>query len=159
MKYLRLGPIVLAGILSASCAGAPPPHAKVASSEAAVRSAEELGARTVPQAGLYLELAQKELDQGKALMRDGKNREAAESLVKSQADAEVALALARESRTRTAAEQAKARVQALRQGTPGSAVGGGPAPTAPPAGPTPAPSTVPPPAPQPQPPQPAQPQP
>lgn len=126
MKYVGLGPIVIVGILSAGCVGAPAPHEKVASSEAAVKSAQEVGASNVPQASLYLELAQKELDQGKTLMREGKNREAAHVLEMAQADAEVALASARENRTRTAAQQAKARAQAMRSNIPGSAVGGGP---------------------------------
>ena len=43
-----------------------PAFTNAATSEAAVRSAKELGASNVPQAGIYLELAQKELNQGKA---------------------------------------------------------------------------------------------
>ena len=144
MKYLGLGPMALAGVLSASCASTPPPTEKAASSEAAVRTAEEIGARNVPQAGLYLDLAQKELDHGKALMRAGQNQEAASAFAMSQADADVALALARESRTRMAAQETKARAQALRQGIPGAAVGGGPTQPTPPVTPprTPAPAPV-----------------
>jgi uncharacterized protein YqfA (UPF0365 family) len=142
MKYVRLGTTVVVGILAASCVGAPPPHDKVASSEAAVRSAQELGGREVPQAGVYLELAQNELERGKALMRSGNNREAAAELDKARADAEVALALAKESKTRVAAQQAKARAQALRAGIPGSAIGGGPLQPAPPPSRTPAPTPV-----------------
>jgi hypothetical protein len=105
------------GIFAAGCVGAPPPHEELASSEAASNG---------PQAGVYLELAQKELEQGKTLMREGKNREAAVMLERAQVDAEVASAFARESRTRMAAQQAKARAQALRADFPSSAIGGGP---------------------------------
>jgi hypothetical protein len=143
MKYLRLGPMVVLGALSTSCASTPPPHEKAASSEAAVRTAEEVGARDVPQAGQYLDLAQKELDQGKALMRSGNNHDASLMFQKAQADAELALGLARENRTRVAAEQTKARAQALRQSIPGAAVGGGPVPSAPPVPRTPPPPVQP----------------
>jgi hypothetical protein len=103
--------------LAAGCVGAPPPHDEVPSSEAASNG---------PQAGVYLDLAQKELDQGKTLMQQGKNREAALMLERAQADAEVASAFAQESRTKIAAQQAKARAQALRADLPNSAIGGGP---------------------------------
>jgi hypothetical protein len=139
--------MALAGILSASCASTPAPREKAAASQTAVHAAEEVGARDVPQAGQYLDLAQKELDQGNALMRAGKNHEAASSFAMSQADAEVALALARESRTREAALQAKTRAQALRQQVQGSAVGGGPVQAVPPPTPAPAPKPAEPPAP------------
>ena len=142
MKNVRLGPMVLGGLLAASCVSAPAPYEKAASSEAAVRSAEEVGARDVPQAGLYLELAQKELEQGKALMRSGKNREAASALEMAQVDAEMALAVAREAKTRAAAQQAKARAQALRAGIPNSAIGGGPLQPVPPPSETPSPTPV-----------------
>jgi hypothetical protein len=138
--------MALAGVLSASCASTPAPREKAAASQTAVHAAEEVGARDVPQAGQYLDLAQKELDQGNALMRAGKNHEAASAFAMSQADAEVALALARESRTREAALQAKTRAQALRQQVQGSAVGGGPVQVVPPATPT-RPKPVQPPAP------------
>jgi hypothetical protein len=129
-----------------SCASTPAPTQKAASSEAAVRTADEVGARDVPQAGLYLDNAQKELEHGKALMRAGQNHDAAQAFSMSQADAEVALALARETRTRVAAQETKARAQALRQGMPGSAVGGGPTQPAPV---QPTPPAVQPPAPKP----------
>jgi hypothetical protein len=125
--------MVVLGALSTSCASTPPPQDKAISSETAVRTAEEVGAREVPQAGQYLDLAQKELDQGKALMRAGKNHDAALAFSRAQADADLSIALARESKTRVAAEQTKARAQALRQSIPGAAVGGGPTQPVPPA--------------------------
>jgi hypothetical protein len=140
MTYVRPGALAIVGLLAASCGGgSPPPHARVASSEAALRSAREVGAQQVPQANLYLDLAQNEFERGRALMKGGQNREADEMLQRAQADAELALATTREAQTRAAAEQTKARVQALRAGMPpGSAVGGGPTqgPTQPPTGPT-----------------------
>jgi len=134
VQYVRLRPVALMGMLWAGCISAPAPHEKAASSEAAVQSAEEVGAGDVPEAIVYLGRARKELDQGKALMRSGKNHEAAAALDMAQADAELALAVARESRTRTAAQQAKARAHALRAGiSSGNAIGGGPLQPPPPA--------------------------
>ena len=127
MKYVQLGTSVVMGMLAAACASAPVPQVTAVSSEAAVRTAEEVGARDVPQAAMYLQLAHDELDRGKALLQKGENRDAAMMLSRAQADAELALSLSREQKTRVAAQEAKARVQAVRSGAaPGSAVGGGP---------------------------------
>ena len=133
MKYVRFGTAVLAGILVAACASAPPPHDRAAAAEASVRSAQEAGAREVPQASLYLQLAQDQLEKGKALMQKGDNKEARAEFVRSQADAELASAMTSQNKSKTAAQQSKARAEALKSGAPGSAVGGGPSRVPPPA--------------------------
>jgi hypothetical protein len=112
-------------LFASACASTPAPHDKVASSAAAIRSADEVGAGGVPQASLYLQMARDEYEQGRTQMRNGDNHAATQSLMKSQADAELALAAAREAKTRASAQQAVARVQSLRAQT-GTAVGGGP---------------------------------
>ena len=101
-----------AGILG--CGGAAPPTEKVASTEAAIRGAQEVGAPAVPQAALHLKLAQEQLDKAKALMQDGNNKRADSVLMRAQADAELAVSLARESNTRTDAQQTVDQVRALR---------------------------------------------
>jgi hypothetical protein len=125
MRYVQLATSVAALVLASACASSPPPNDKVAASAAAIRGAGEVGAGDVPQAALYLQMARDEFEQGRALMRHGDNHEAAQMLMRSQADGELALALARESKTRASALQAIARVQALRT-QPNTAVGGGP---------------------------------
>jgi hypothetical protein len=50
MKHVGLGLLVPISILAAGCVGAPPPHDEVPSSEAASNG---------PQAGVYLDVAQK----------------------------------------------------------------------------------------------------
>jgi hypothetical protein len=112
-------------MLGAACASVPAPYDKLASSEAAVKSATDMGAKDVPQAANYLELAQNELDQGKGLIRKGENRDARNSLVKAQADADNAMGATRENKTRVAANEAKARLEAARSGQ-APAIGGGP---------------------------------
>ncbi|HEX9296946.1 MAG TPA: DUF4398 domain-containing protein [Polyangiaceae bacterium] len=132
MKYvhLRTGGLVsiLLAALASCAASVPPPHDQIAASEASLRAAQEVGARDLPEAALFVQLAQDGLERGKRYMRQGDNRDARWMLLRAQADAELALAMARESKTRAAAEQAKARVAALRMGVaPGTAIGGGPA--------------------------------
>jgi hypothetical protein len=105
-----------------ACASAPPPHEREASSEAAIRAAKEVGATQVPQASLHLKLAQEQLDKGKAQMKNGDNDEAAYTLLRAQADAELSLALARESKTRIDAQQVMDKVRALRGERPAAAV-------------------------------------
>jgi hypothetical protein len=141
MKMSRFGTAALMAILGTACASTfPAPYDKLATSEAAVKSATDMGAKDVPQAASYLEMAQNELDQGKGLIRKGDNRDARDALLKSQADADVATAAARENKTRVAANEAKSRLEAAKAGQ-APAIGGGPGapPPAPPA-PKPAPA-------------------
>jgi hypothetical protein len=95
----------IAAFCLVACGSTPAPHEKEASSQAAIRTAEELHAEQVPQAALHLKLAQEQFEKGKALMNDGDNGRATYMLMRAQADAELALALARENKTRTEAQQ------------------------------------------------------
>jgi len=97
------------------CASAAPPNEKLASSEAALRGAQEVGAQTVPKASLHLKLAQEQIAQAKALMSDGENELAGSVLDRAKSDAELALALARENETRSEAQKATEQVRALRE--------------------------------------------
>jgi hypothetical protein len=78
----------------AGCASAPVPNAKVASSEAAIRAAQETGSKNDPQAALHLKLAEEQLENAKGLIRGNDNKRASYVLMRSQADAELAIALA-----------------------------------------------------------------
>jgi len=97
----------------AACASVPPPHEREAASQASIRAATEVGAEQVPQASLHLKLAQEELDKGKSQMKDGDNQAASYTLLRAQADAELALALAHENKTRTDAQQIIDRARGL----------------------------------------------
>jgi hypothetical protein len=99
---------VVAGILGlvcSGCGGAPPPDQRLTESQAAVRAAQEVGAESVPQSALHLKLAQEQVDKSRRLMGDGDNEEADLTLQRAQADAELAIALAREETTRQQAKQ------------------------------------------------------
>ena len=103
MNRIGLG-VVLTSVGMGACASAPPPHERVATSEAAIRGAREVGSEQIPQAALHLKLAEEGVQKAKALMNDGDNRAASFALLRAQADAELALALARENKTRTDAQ-------------------------------------------------------
>ncbi len=117
MKRFLSG-IALGSLGLAACGSVPPPHEREASTTAAIRSAQEVGAEQVPQAALHLKLAQEQLDKGKALMNDGDNRRAEYILLRAQSDAELALAFARENKTRADAQALMERVRAARSGSP-----------------------------------------
>jgi hypothetical protein len=98
------------------CASYPAPQQHLADSVAAVRGAEEVGAAAQPQAALNLRLAQEEVTRAKGLLDDGKNEEADFMTLRAKADADLALALAREEAARTRAEQGESKAQAVERG-------------------------------------------
>jgi hypothetical protein len=99
---------------AAGCASFPPPNEKLVSAEAAVRGAREVGAPSVPQASLQLRLSEEQIAKAKALIADGDNERADLMLQRAQADAELALTLAREDQTRKEAQQLSAQVGQIR---------------------------------------------
>jgi hypothetical protein len=68
----------------------------MADAESAHRSAIELGASTQPAAELHVKLAEEQMAQAKAKITDGDNKTADSLLIRSKADSELALALAKE---------------------------------------------------------------
>src|SRR5262249_21811090 len=91
MKRIGFGVVLIRGGVGV-WASTPPPYERVASSEAAIRGAREVGSEQVPQAALHLKLAEEEVQKAKALIRDGDNEAASFVLLRAQADAELALA-------------------------------------------------------------------
>jgi len=89
---------------------------KQANTAAAVRAAQEVGAQTNPQAALHLKLAQEQLDQAKQLIADGDNQRAEFVLLRANSDAELAVALARESSARAEAQTVQEQLRALKAG-------------------------------------------
>lgn len=82
--------------LFAGCGSYPPPTERMTTAEAAIRGAEEVGATNVPQAALYMKLAQEQTEKAKRLMQDGYNERAELELKRAQADAELAISIAKE---------------------------------------------------------------
>jgi hypothetical protein len=109
-----LGP--LAAVLAVAmlgCGGAPKPEAQIATSQGAIRGAEEAGADSVPRATLHLKLAQEQRAQALELIKNGENHRAELLLARAEADAELALALAREATAAAEAEKIDEELEVL----------------------------------------------
>jgi phosphotransacetylase len=116
MATFRIG--LFAALIAASlaaCGGTPKPEARMASSEGAIRGAQEAGAQAVPQATLYLQLAQEEREKALQLVKDDENHRASMMLARSEADAELAVALARAAHATHEAQEATEQVQDLKE--------------------------------------------
>jgi hypothetical protein len=100
------------------CAAAPVPAERLASAEAGIRAAAEVGAEGVPQAALHLKMARDQVEQAKSLVQSGDHERATMVLARAEADAELSLALAREGTARAEATAVLAQVQTLRQRSP-----------------------------------------
>jgi len=95
-------------LAAVACASAPQPTERLASTQAAVRAAQEVGAKDVPQAQLHAQLAEEQVQQANKLIGEGENERAEQILRRAQADAELAVALAREAKSQKDAQAAEA---------------------------------------------------
>ena len=112
---MGLGVAVLATWLAAGCASTP---LRTEASTSGIRAAEEVGATKVPRAALHLQLAREELEKARRLSADGESERAASLLLRSEADAELAVALSREDNEKVEARAAVERVRQLRVDNP-----------------------------------------
>ncbi len=97
-----------------ACGSAQLNQSKLADAQAAIRSAEEVGAKDEPDAALHIELANEQIVKAKQLAEQGEEREADLMLDRAQSDAELALQLAKTKAEQSEAEQAWAKVEDLR---------------------------------------------
>ena len=89
--------IMLVAPFMSACGGSfPPPTQRLADAQSAERSARELGANDEPSAKLSLKLADEQITQAQKVMADGDNERADSLLIRAKADAELAVAQARE---------------------------------------------------------------
>ena len=102
--------------LMVGCGSYPAPNEKLVNSQASVRAAQEVGAQNDAQGALHLKLAQEQVEQARQLMSDGDNKRAEFVLLRAEADAELAVALARQASARTEAQQALDQLKALKGG-------------------------------------------
>ena len=116
--FARTASTVLGAALLAAtaCASHPVPNARVASSEAAIRAAEESGAKDVPRAALHLKLAEDQLQSAKTLIEQEENERAEYVLARAQSDAELAIALSHTAESRGEASKALEEVKAVQSG-------------------------------------------
>ncbi|MBM7113443.1 DUF4398 domain-containing protein [Archangium primigenium] len=101
------------------CAGAQrvPPTGQLVDSQVTIRQAEEAGASAVPDAAQHLQWAQEQTEGARRLLEQNRRDEAALFLQRAAADAELALALAREAPARAEADRVLQQVQRLQQST------------------------------------------
>lgn len=102
----------LAALAFAGCAAVTVPAAELASSEASIRGAEEMGASGVPPARLHLQLARDQTEEAKKMAASGDTR-AVLVLARAESDAELALGLAREAKVHAEALRATEALAAL----------------------------------------------
>jgi hypothetical protein len=92
--------------LLACGASFPVPTQHMADAESAHRSALELGAANQPAAQLHVKLAEEQMALAKTHITNGDNQGADSLLIRSKADSELALALAREQNAMVAVQTA-----------------------------------------------------
>ena len=109
----RFSALLVAASLAA-CGGAQLNQTKLTEVQASVKAAEEVGATDNPQASLHLQLARDEITKAQRLAKDGDEEEAALYLNRAQADAELALQLARTEAEQQKAQEAWAKIQDLK---------------------------------------------
>lgn len=85
------------------------------SKELSFRRAEAVGAKDEPQASLHLKIAKDDIEYAERMIEENKNDEARAALERAKYDANLALALTEEVKTKEAAEKAAARVQELKK--------------------------------------------
>lgn len=113
-RVVRVSGVVLCALSAVACAGTEVPRARLAATQAALRSADELGANNVPKAQLHVQLAQENVDRAENLIDAGDNEGATYALMRAQSDAELALTLAREVPAQKDAQAALDRVSKMR---------------------------------------------
>ncbi|MDR3628180.1 MAG: DUF4398 domain-containing protein [Ignavibacteriaceae bacterium] len=115
MKLMNMamlaGSILLTGVI-AGCGGSQTINKEASTS--AIRAAEEVGAPNVPTASLYLQMAKEELENAKGMAAKGDKEQAQSMLTRSQADAELAVALSRSDTDKKESTEAIERVKQLR---------------------------------------------
>jgi hypothetical protein len=108
MKVLATGFVAGIGLMAIACGSAPQPTERLSTAQSAVRAAKEVGAKDVPQAQLHTQLAEEQVIQAQKMIADGDNERAEMVLRRAVADAELAVALAREAESQKQAEAAEA---------------------------------------------------
>jgi len=93
------------------------PTEQLVDSEVTIRQAEEAGAAQVPDAAQHLQWARDQASEARRLLEKNKRDQAALYLLRAEADAQLALALAREAPARAEADQLLQQVRQLQQNT------------------------------------------
>ncbi len=109
---LRLLAFALVGLVAACGPGLKAPTERLASSEAAIRSAKALDAQGDERTALLVQLAEEEVAIARNRMQEGENRRADLALQRAESDAELATMLIREKIATAAARKAREHLEA-----------------------------------------------
>ena len=108
----RLLVFALVGLVAACGPGLRAPTERLASSEAAIRSAKALDAQGDERTALLVQLAEEEVAIARNRMQEGENRRADLALQRAESDAALAMMLIREKVATAAARKARAHLEA-----------------------------------------------
>jgi hypothetical protein len=97
------------------CGGAAVPQDQLTAAQASIKGAEVGGAAEDPKAALHLKLAKEQVEKANALIADGQNEEAARAIERGQSDAELAIVLAKQTRAKKEAADARDQMEELKQ--------------------------------------------
>lgn len=100
-----------------ACASTQVPQQLTIDTAASIKSAENLSAEQIPEASLHLELARRGYAEANKLIDEGKKQEAHWALERAQADAELAVELAKAGDKRDEAQRELKRVRDLKKET------------------------------------------
>lgn len=112
MRMFWLG---IAAASALACGGAAVPQEALSAAQASAKGAEVGGANEDPKAQLHLKLAHEQIEKAKKLIADDENEEAARVIDRAQADADLALALAQEAKSRREAKEADEQLGKLKK--------------------------------------------
>lgn len=116
-RSIVVGAVLVTGALGVGCGAASLPADRVAAPRESIRAAEELGADKVPRASLHLKLARDQIATADAFLKDGDEARASWILLRAEADAELAVAYAKEDKTKAEAREAQAKIRELQDRT------------------------------------------
>ncbi|HLV67266.1 MAG TPA: DUF4398 domain-containing protein [Polyangiaceae bacterium] len=98
-----------------ACGGGAIPRDQMTMAQATVKGAEVGGAPQEPKAALHLKLAKEQIAKANSLIAKGDNDEAARVIARAQADADLALALARQANARRETQEAREQIEQIKE--------------------------------------------
>ena len=114
MRHLSL---VSSALLLLACGGAAVPQEQLTAAKAQISASEVAGAPDEPKAALHLKLAKEQVAKAEALIADGDNEEAARMVDRASVDAELALQLANEAKSKKEATDTMEQLERLKKET------------------------------------------
>ncbi len=101
-------------VVGMACGGSKPPTYQLSQSKAAVRGAVEVNAKDTPQAALYLKIAKDNVRSAEGLIIEREYSKASHLLRRAEADANLAITLAKAEKMKAAAADMKRKLEKLR---------------------------------------------